>query len=252
MSSKRYFGGRFPILNACISMLIFWGLAHRRAQLLKRNLRNAAHANVVTKNEERVKTEFSKFLGQGFDKINVGGGNKNLEGFLNIDFLPHPGVKFELIANILDLSFIPDLSIFHIHSNHVVEHITQAEFELQLREYRRILFPKGIITIRCPNVLGVSYGFFHGMEAESEYTEFLSLGYPKEEEFYNPMDEWYCRDLYAFFHWVWGDVGNIANQHPNQFTPTKMKNSLESAGFRILKMTEPETSNLVLVACRED
>ena len=152
------------------------------------------------------------------------------------------------MANILDLSFIPDKSIRQIHSNHVIEHLTQAQLEKQLADYKRILYPEGIISIRCPNALGVSYGFFMGQVPEEGHDNFIKLGFPEDEDFFNPKDGWYYKDLWALYHWLYAFTGDIENQHFNLLTPTKLRKTVEQAGFKILAMTNPETSNLVIMA----
>ena len=156
----------------------------------------------------------------------------------------------EVIANILDLSFIPDESIQHFHSNHVMEHITPSQLDDQLKTYMDKLEKGGVISIRCPNVLGVSYGFFFGQEEELGYDEFLQLGYPKEEDFYDDKDGWYFQDLWGLYHWFYAYTGSIENEHLNQLTPTKLTKAVEKAGFTILKMVNPEASNLVLMAMK--
>ena len=184
----------------------------------------------------------------GYDKLNIGGGRKNLRGFVNIDFISHPEVEREIIGNILDLSFVPDSRISQIHSNHVIEHLSPDVFLDQLRQWHRMLKPSGIITIRCPNALGVCYGFIFTPVPEANRREFLDLGFPDDEEFHNSLDDWYHHDLYGFVHWLYGDVGNPANQHLNLLTPTNLRKAIESAGFEILKSTDPETSNIITVA----
>lgn len=193
------------------------------------------------------------FLKDGYDKLNVGGGNKNLKGFVNIDFVPHgSSVKREVVANALNLSFIKDGSFKHIHSNHFIEHMSHDQLISQLHEYYRMLRKGGLLSLRCPNALGVCYGFWFEVIPETKREEFIDLGYPTDEDFYNPLDDWYHKNFYGFLHWLYGDMGNIKNQHLNQLTPTKLKKAVENSGFEVLKMTEPETSNIILVAKRND
>lgn len=244
---RKYFGGRYPLLNFFTSKIFFAVIKYRRKSLYNRNNKKQK-LGVVLHNSDSLSKAVERYLANGFTKLNVGGGNKNLHGFLNIDFCAHGEVENELIANINDLSFLPSGRISHIHTNHVVEHFTEDQLKAMLQDFSRILMRDGLLTIRCPNALGVSYGFFFGMQAEDEKEKFLELGYPKDEEFYNPQDGWYVKDLYAFMHWIYGDVGNIVNQHLVVLTPTKIKTLLSNAGFRILKITDPETSNIVLVA----
>lgn len=242
---KRYFG-KYPVVNILLSKLLFAGLRYRRWQL-KRKFSNKAYP-VKLENTEKTREEFQSYLDKGYRKLNLGGGQKSFKGFVNIDFLKHDMVEREVVANILDLSFIPDNSLEHIHSNHVVEHITQEQLQEQLREYKRILVPGGRMSIRCPNALGVSFGFFFGQQAEKEHEKFLKLGYPEEEDFYNKDDGWYHKDLWGLYHWFYAYSGNVENQHLNIITPTKIKETINEAGFKILAQTAPETSNIVVVA----
>ena len=246
--TDKYFGN-YPYVNKFISKLIFKGMDHRRKQLIRKSKHNKKIFQF--ENTATTKKNFENYLSQGLTKVSIGGGTKNIDGFVNLDFIQHEGVEREVIANILDLSFIPDSSLTQIHSNHVMEHLTQAQLEDQLKQYHRILGAEGIISIRCPNALGVAYGFFFGQEAERDYEEFLALGFPKEEDFHNPADGWYYQDLWALYHWFFAFTGNVENEHLNQLTPTKLKDAVEGAGFTVLKMANPEASNLVLMAKKQ-
>ncbi len=243
----RYFGN-YPYVNKAISKLIFFGIDYRGRQLKRKYKKNTKVFHL--ENTAQTKKDFETHLNQGFTKINIGGGTKNFDGFINLDFVSHKNVDREVIANILDLSFIPDGTISHIHSNHVMEHLSQTQLEDQLKQYQRILSADGIISIRCPNALGVSYGFFFGQVAERDHQEFLQLGYPQEEDFYNDKDGWYYQDLWALYHWFFAFTGNLENEHLNQLTPTLLKDTVEKAGFKVLKMAIPEASNLVLMASK--
>lgn len=199
---------------------------------------------------DTLEKELKTYMSKGFNKLNVGGGSKNLSGFVNIDFVKHDTVEREIRANINDLTFVPDESIAHIHTNHVVEHLTCDELVAQLKEYFRILKPGGILSLRCPNALGVCYGFWFDVVPERNREEFVRLGFPPDEEFHNQADGWYHKDFHGLFHWLYADTGNPANEHKNILTPSMMKNYLIGAGFEVLKMTDPETSNIVVVATK--
>jgi SAM-dependent methyltransferase len=182
----------------------------------------------------------------GNDKLNIGGGSVRLKGFINIDFVEYPGL--EIVANLLDMSFIPDNSISHIHSNHFIEHLTQEQLLTQLREYCRILKPGGLVTIRCPNALGASYGFWFPVEPEGDREQFLKIGYPADEYFHDPAAGWYHHDLLGLIHYFYADLGSVDNQHFNIITPTKLRTAVESSGLTVLKMGNPEATNIVMVA----
>ena len=245
---KRFFG-YYPVVNILMSNLVFLTFRYRRWQLRTHyRFKKNEVPPVQLINSEQTRDSFLDFLQKGFDKLNIGGGRKNFEGFINLDFVKHPEVEREVVANILDLAFVPDNSCSHLHSNHLVEHITQDQLDVHLKECARILKQGGRLSLRCPNALGVSYGFFFEVQQEKDHEEFLKLGFPKEEEFCNPLDGWYHQDLYGFYHWINAFTGNRENEHLNIITPTKIKRTVEQAGFRVLKMTDPETSNIVLIA----
>lgn len=247
---KKYFG-YYPFVNIFVSRLIFRTIRYRAWRLrLYWKYKRKSIPPIQLVNDENTAKKFEEFYNKGFDKLNVGGGSKNFKGFINLDFISHKNIEREVVANIMDLSFIPDSSCTHIHSNHLIEHITHAQLKTHLKDCYRILKAGGNLSVRCPNALGVSYGFFFDVVPERDHDEFLALGYPTEEDFSNPLDGWYHRDLYGFYHWIYAYTGNRENEHLNQLTPTKLKNAVEEAGFEILKMTEPETSNLVLIAKR--
>ncbi len=237
------------LFNLAVSKMIFFSLNTRLAYLKFKNrfLKNTK-AGVTLSNNDKTTSSFVGFLNQGYDKINIGGGNYNLEGFVNLDFVLFPGVFRQVVANITDLSFIPDHSVSHIYSNQVLEHLNQEQLVYQFAEYKRILKDNGLISFRTPNALGVSYGFWFGIVPEANYDEFLSLGYPKDAFFYDPRDTWYHRDFFAFIHWIYADAGNIKNQHLSIFTPSYITKLLVDSGYEILKMTKPETSQIIVVA----
>ena len=207
-----------------------------------------SNKKVVTLNSQETYRTFKLWLDQGYDKINVGGGIKELNGFINIDFQMCPTVQRQVVANILDLSFIPDNCISQVHSNHVIEHLTLDQLSSQIRAWHRVLRPDGLLSIRCPNALGAAYGFWFEPVIEGRREEFLRLGFPSDEDFSNPADRWVHRDFFALLHWFYGDSGSIVNEHNCIVTPTFLKELLVKESFCVLKMTEPEALNIGLVA----
>jgi SAM-dependent methyltransferase len=246
---SRYFGV-FPLVNMVVSYGIFFTIRIRILSLiilnrLKRSKKNNIQNNIRSRLPHE---ELNNYYANGFRKLNLGGGTRNLEGFVNIDFVSHPNVEREIIANIRNLDFISSGSMKHIHSNHVIEHLPEDILPHHFAECYRILMAGGILTIRCPNALGVSYGFFFGFVPEERRTEFLETGYPADEVFFNPGDDWYVKDFFAFLHWIYGDVGNPENQHLSILTPTKLKKMIIEAGFEIIQISDPEWSNIIITA----
>jgi len=248
--AKGYWGSRFPIDNLLCSRFVFaavwWRVTCRR---FKNSLAQILRSKAVRLvNEKSTAVALRRWLNQGYDKLNIGGGPKNLHGFVNIDFVASPTAERIVVANILDLSFVPDACASHIHTNHVIEHLTQDQLQRQLKEYRRILKEDGLLTIRCPNALGAAYGFWFEPVIERDKEQFIALGFPGDEKLADPSDRWVHKDFFGLLHWFYGDMGNIENQHLNIITPTMIRTCVGRAGFTILKMADPEAVNIVLVA----
>ena len=245
-----YWGSRFPFENFICSKMVFimlaYGLARRR--FINRLKGIFVPPKVTLQNTPLTRQALMKWLDQGYDKLNMGGGSKDLNGFINIDFIACPDVQRQVIANILDIAFIPDGCASQVHSNHVVEHLSNVDLANQIREWHRILKEDGLLTIRCPNVLGAAYGFWFEPIIESKRDEFVKLGFPSDENFGNSEDRWIYKDFFGLIHWLYGDAGNITNQHLSQVTPSMLHNLLVNGGFSVLKMTEPEAINIVVVA----
>ena len=250
---KIKYPSRLSIINIFIGSFIFTCVKWR---LFSLRLRNRIKVMIKGEdyqlsNDSLTAKAFLCFMEQGYTKVNIGGGAKNLKGFVNIDFVSHSCVEREIRANILDLSFIPDGSVSHVHSNHLAEHLSSSAFKEQLSQYYRIMGKQGLLTMRCPNALGVCYGFWFNVLPEVDRNEFLSLGFPEDEDFYNPLDGWYHKNFYGFLHWIYGDAGNITNQHLNIFTSSKIRTAVAAAGFSIVKISEPESSNIIIIARKE-
>jgi hypothetical protein len=228
--------------------MLAFGLARRRFINCIRRI--FSPPKVPSKNTSLIQQELMEWLNQGYDKLNIGGGPKNLEGFVNIDFMNYPNVQRQVVANILDLSFLPDECVSQVHSNHVIEHLTNIDLITQIRNWYRILKKDGLLTIRCPNALGAAYGFWFEPVVESCKDEFIKLGFPLDEDFGNPADRWIHKDFFGLIHWLYGDTGNVGNEHLSHLTPSILHALLVSNGFNIVKMTEPEAINIAVVAVK--
>ena len=245
-----WWGSRFPIGNLIssklIELLVWRRLLSRRARSKLRLLFHGSstqHANA-----DRTADEMLRWFNAGYDKINVGGGLRNLDGFVNIDFVRHPPVLREVVANALDLAFVPSGRITHVHSSHMLEHLRPDEIAAQLRQYHRILGDDGRLTLKVPNALGAAYAFWFEPVLETDREAFVALGFPDDEAFGDPKDGWLHKDLYGLLHWFYGDVGNPENEHLTRITPSWLCNELEASGFRIEMISKPEALNIVVVA----
>jgi SAM-dependent methyltransferase len=89
----------------------------------------------------------------GKNRLNLGCGDKILEGYINVDFAEsRKGNKPDVIADLRDLQFEVDYAD-EILSVHVIEHFYPWEAEDLLNHWKNILKPGGSLVIECPNIL---------------------------------------------------------------------------------------------------
>ena len=87
-------------------------------------------------------------------KLNLGCGDKILDGYINIDInTERRSNKPDIIADIRDLKTIKTAIADEILAVHVIEHFFYWEAVPLLTSWRRILKPNGKIILECPNLL---------------------------------------------------------------------------------------------------
>src|SRR5262245_45777249 len=113
-------------------------------------------------------------------KLNVGSGPYSApEGFKNVDLLP--GAHIDVVAPSHKLPF-KDNEVDEILCEHMIEHLTYYQFNRTLAEWFRVLKPKGIVTIECPDLLGVCKQFVEANEY-GRYTTYNG-GWPLVNQLY--------------------------------------------------------------------
>lgn len=80
--------------------------------------------------------------------LNIGCGNKHLDGFINMDIKKPYDRKLDARKGLP----YSDQSVDGIYSEHFFEHLNQAEGLNFLRECRRVLKPRGIVRIAMPDL----------------------------------------------------------------------------------------------------
>jgi len=82
-------------------------------------------------------------------RVNLGCGEKPLDGYVNVDFRPLPGV--DVVADVRRLPFEAG-TVDEVASAHLVEHFRQHQLETLILPYwRSLLAPDGAVRIVCPN-----------------------------------------------------------------------------------------------------
>lgn len=93
-------------------------------------------------------------------KLNLGCGDKILQGFINVDVAAsRNGKQPDVLCDLADLSQFQDNSVDEILSVHVVEHFWRWEVETILSEWVRTLKPGGKLILECPNLISACERF---------------------------------------------------------------------------------------------
>lgn len=86
-------------------------------------------------------------------RLNLGCGDKLLDGYFNIDVAPsRKGVVPDLIADLRNIPFDP-ASVDEILAVHVIEHFYLWEAKKVLIHWQNLLRAGGTIILECPNML---------------------------------------------------------------------------------------------------
>lgn len=93
-------------------------------------------------------------------KLNLGCGDKILDGYVNVDVVEaRAGKRPDVICDLHDLAPFDDASVDEILSVHVVEHFWRWEVADVMREWVRVLKPGGRMIVECPNILSACQTF---------------------------------------------------------------------------------------------
>jgi SAM-dependent methyltransferase len=101
-------------------------------------------------------------------KLNLGCGDKILDGYVNVDVAPSRGGRQpDVICDLHALQPFADASADEVMAIHVVEHFWRWEVVDILKEWLRVLKPRGKIILECPNLLTACAEVMKNPEAAS-------------------------------------------------------------------------------------
>lgn len=166
-------------------------------------------------------------------KLNLGCGDKLLDGYVNIDYAStRRGIKPDIELDIRDLTDFMADTIDEILSVHVVEHFYRWEVNQILRNWLRVLRPGGKIILECPNLL---------FACEQILKDPLNACLDDKR---GQLSMW---PLYGDPSW-----GDPLMCHKWAYTPQTLITTLESAGFvkarqekALFKLREPRDMRIV-------
>lgn len=88
-------------------------------------------------------------------KLHLGCGEHILAGWINADGRAAPGVDWVCDFHGDGLTTIPDNSLVHVYTSHVIEHIFTDKLPGVLAHLRRALQPGGLLTIATTDLDGI-------------------------------------------------------------------------------------------------
>jgi SAM-dependent methyltransferase len=123
-------------------------------------------------------------------KLNLGCGDKILEGYVNVDVAEsRKDMKPDVLCDLHDLSeHFEDNTADEILSVHVVEHFWRWEVEDILKEWVRVLKPGGKMILECPNLISACQQFLSnpdlhaGPGPEGQRTMWVFYGDPSWQD----------------------------------------------------------------------
>lgn len=145
-------------------------------------------------------TELWQGSGDGELKVNLGAGHLALEGFVNVDIRPLPGI--DVVAPIDKLPFAPE-TVDEIFSAHTLEHFPVEQLTRRLLPYWfGLIRPGGSFRAVVPDIEATMREFASGARSFDNVRTVLYGGQEYEHDF-----------------------------HHNGFTPASLAALLEDAGF---------------------
>ena len=85
-------------------------------------------------------------------KLNLGCGNTNLKGYINIDCIENEFIKPDIKADVSKELPFESNSVDEILASHVIEHFRVWQLKEILFEWRRVLKVGGKLIIECPDI----------------------------------------------------------------------------------------------------
>ncbi|WP_261925730.1 class I SAM-dependent methyltransferase [Methylorubrum sp. GM97] len=83
-------------------------------------------------------------------KLHIGCGDKKRSGFTNIDVRETSAT--DMVSEAWDLRAFDDGIVDEIYSRHMIEHLHPKNVRMALSEWYRVLKPRGVLHIICPDL----------------------------------------------------------------------------------------------------
>jgi predicted SAM-dependent methyltransferase len=155
-------------------------------------------------------------------RLHLGCNDRHIDGFLNVDLLPGPGV--DIVSSAHELLDIEDDSVNEILAEHLLEHFTFFQANRAIAEWYRVLKPDGKITIEVPDLMGLCEAFVKA----TDYQRFQS-------------NKGHWGLIHHFFGNQRGrsEEENLAQTHKSGYTVHRLYEMLLGVGFKAVAEVEP-------------
>lgn len=144
-----------------------------------------------------------------------------------------PELKPDVVANIVDLSAIPDGTVDAVWSAHCVEHLFAYQVPMALGEFRRVLCETGFACIIVPDLQAIA--------------DWIATDRLHETIYVSTAGPVTAHDMVWGFGLAIAD-GKAAMAHHCGFTPTLFSRCLAEAGFGEIVLRRRSTLELVALA----
>jgi SAM-dependent methyltransferase len=122
-------------------------------------------------------------------KLNLGCGDKILDGYVNVDVAAsRAGKSPDVLCDLRRLEPFADASADEVLAVHVIEHFWRWEVLDVLKEWVRVLRPGGCMVLECPNLLTACEELLRNPEAaagtgtEAQRTMWVFYGDPRWQD----------------------------------------------------------------------
>jgi len=151
-------------------------------------------------------------------KLNVGCAVVKETGYINIDLHCDADLKHDLRKPLP----YKDGEIDEILASHILEHFSYNDMYKVLADWKRVLKDKGILHIRVPNLIKAAESILK-TEAEGDWGH-----YRRHPDI----------DI------IYGGQYGAGEYHHNGFTPKRLYNIMDEAGFKIKEVLPPRDKDI--------
>jgi predicted SAM-dependent methyltransferase len=170
-------------------------------------------------------------------RLNLGAGDdrRHGNGWVNVDQRPDVA---DVVCGAENLAPWDDGSVAEIQALDLLEHFWRDDVDAVLAEWRRVLHPGGLLTLRVPNLLALATQL---VSVETTLT-------PNAVDAAGQLDRT-IENIYGAHRWGPTHAPGAWDTHHWGYTPMTLERTLERAGFTVL--SNDRRHNMTVVAQKE-